>query len=398
MRHCRSSSGRRGSADWASRIWNTRVYVLDRRPCSRCRPGVAGELYIAGSGLGARLPQTARGLNRRTFSSPIRSDCPGSRMYRTGDRGRGWRPDGTLHFSRPCRPSGQDPRLFRHRAPAKIEATLGQHDGVAQAAVVGPRRPLLATSASSATSFAAAGSLRRDATILRQHLAAHPCRITWSPPRSSCSTRLAAHAPAASSIATPFLPPDQQHRHRIHATTNGTGGKNSAHCSPRDPRARGAWASMTTSSTLGRVTRCSPSRLGQAAASCNEIRSDFPITAVYYTTPVVRDLAAMLDLDGTFRPAPRICPRDNLPSVAHQAVRCAPRAVQAQNAIFPDRSHRLRRQSSSLFHAAPGDRRAYRLPRPAPADQRSAETPFCGRRSISESFSACWDEASVSRS
>ncbi|WP_142726512.1 amino acid adenylation domain-containing protein, partial [Chryseobacterium sp. ON_d1] len=74
-------------------ISNTQIYILDDYG-HQVPIGVAGELYISGSGL-------ARGyLNReeltvsRFVSNPF---VPGSRMYRTGDLGR-WLPDGNIEY------------------------------------------------------------------------------------------------------------------------------------------------------------------------------------------------------------------------------------------------------------------------------------------------------------
>ncbi|HET6229654.1 MAG TPA: amino acid adenylation domain-containing protein [Longimicrobiaceae bacterium] len=111
-------------------LWNTRAFVLDTEmlPVSI---GVAGELYVGGTGV-ARGYHGQPGLTAERFvPDPFSGD--GARLYRTGDRVR-WRRDGEMEFL------GRMDEQIKIRGfriePGEVESLLTAFPGVRHALVM----------------------------------------------------------------------------------------------------------------------------------------------------------------------------------------------------------------------------------------------------------------------
>jgi len=117
-------------------IANVQTHVLD----AQLQPtpvGVAGELYLGGAGVAQGYLHRPE-LTAEQFVPDPFSPLPGSRLYKTGDRGR-YREDGQLEFL------GRVDRQVKIRGYrielAEIESLLHQHPAVGEAVVIAPEDP-----------------------------------------------------------------------------------------------------------------------------------------------------------------------------------------------------------------------------------------------------------------
>ncbi|MDU0154791.1 surfactin non-ribosomal peptide synthetase SrfAA [Bacillus cabrialesii] len=110
-------------------LGNNRLYILDQK--GRLQPeGVAGELYIAGDGVGRGYLHLPDLTAEKFLQDPF---VPGDRMYRTGDVVR-WLPDGTIEYL------GREDDQVKVRGYrielGEIEAVIQQAPDVAKAVVL----------------------------------------------------------------------------------------------------------------------------------------------------------------------------------------------------------------------------------------------------------------------
>ncbi|HEX8766963.1 MAG TPA: amino acid adenylation domain-containing protein, partial [Jatrophihabitans sp.] len=111
-------------------IAGTQLYVLDER-LRPVPPGVLGEVYIGGAGVGEGY-FGAPGMTADRFVPDQLSGRPGARLYRTGDVGR-WRPSGRIELA------GRADRQLKIRGyrveSGEIEAVLRSQPDIAEAVV-----------------------------------------------------------------------------------------------------------------------------------------------------------------------------------------------------------------------------------------------------------------------
>lgn len=112
-------------------IANTEILILDEQ-MNRCPAGTAGELYIAGAGVGRGYLNQVELTAEKFIDNPFSKDH-GARLYRTGDWAR-LREDGELEFAG-RRDQQIKLRGFRVEL-AEVEAALAKHPHVRESAVI----------------------------------------------------------------------------------------------------------------------------------------------------------------------------------------------------------------------------------------------------------------------
>lgn len=110
---------------------NSRMYILDERG-QPVPIGVAGELFIGGSGVGRGYLNRPDLTAEKFVPDPFSPD-PGARLYRTGDRAR-YLPDGNIEF---CGRLDDQVKIHGYRIElGEIEAALREQHGVRDAVVL----------------------------------------------------------------------------------------------------------------------------------------------------------------------------------------------------------------------------------------------------------------------
>ena len=117
-------------------ISNVQVYILDPE-LQPVAPGVPGELFIGGIGVGWGYLQRP-GLTADNFIPDPYGGSPGSRLYKTGDRVR-WLPDGEIEF---LGRFDDQVKLRGYRVElGEIAANLQRHPDIAEAVVTAVEHP-----------------------------------------------------------------------------------------------------------------------------------------------------------------------------------------------------------------------------------------------------------------
>jgi len=105
------------------------IYILDEQK-RKVHEGAAGEIYVGGAGLARGYSNRPELTAERFVANPFR---PGTRMYRTGDRGR-WLPNGEIAFLGRV---DEQVKVRGYRVePNEVAVLLGKHPSVETSVVV----------------------------------------------------------------------------------------------------------------------------------------------------------------------------------------------------------------------------------------------------------------------